>query len=201
MPLARTYDAASGKVITTVMDAFLDRLSKDTDIREYLPLLFQTAASYKNVRVLELGARRGNSTLAFLAAAEAVNGKVTSVDIDRVTDALDGMLPWRNCPGWTFIQGSDIEETVQAQLPLEVDVLFVDTTHEYDHTLEELRIYVPRVVKGGVALFHDTRFFGTWSEEGDTIPPVARALDDYCKETGITWENLPGQYGLGVIKV
>ena len=201
MPIARTYDAKSGRVITTARDGFMDRLSKASDIQEYLLFLYETAVSYRNVRVLELGTRRGNSTLAFLAAAEAVDGSVTSVDIDRVANDPDGMLPWRNCPGWTFVHGSDMEEAVQARLPVEVDVLFIDTSHEYEHTLQELNAYIPRVVKGGVALFHDTRIFGTWSEEGDTIPPVARALDDYCAQTGRTWENLPGQCGMGVMRI
>lgn len=202
MPLARTYNAATGKVVTTARDGFLDRLSRNSDIKEYLPFLFETAASYPEVRVLELGTRRGNSTLAFLAAAEAMNGHVTSVDLDLVTHAADGMLPWRNCPGWTFIHGDDLDEAVQAKLPAEVDVLFIDTSHEYEHTLQELRAYMPRVAPKGVALFHDTMCFGTWDKGNDTgIPSVARALDAYCAETGQTWANLPGEYGLGVIHV
>lgn len=201
MPIARTYDATIGKVVTTVRDAYLDRLSKWSDIQEYLPFLHETAKSYPQVRVLELGARRGNSTLAFLAAALPVHGSVVSVDLDPVADFSEGMRRWRGCPWWTFIQGDDMDEAVQAQLPAEVDVLFIDTSHEYGHTLAELRVFMPRVVPGGVALFHDTRIFGTWSQPGDTIPPVARALDTWCEETGMTWENLPGEYGLGILRV
>ena len=201
MPIARTYDATRDRVITTLHDGFLDRLSKWSDIQEYMPLLHKVASSYPNVRVLELGARRGNSTVAFLAAAEAVNGNVTSVDIDRVTDYPE-MAPLVGCPAWTFIPGSDIEEAVQARLPLEVDVLFIDTSHEYEHTLTELRMYIPRVVKGGVALFHDTNLQG-WggNPPRKDYPEVRQALDAYCTETGLSWENLPGKYGLGVIEL
>jgi len=201
MPLARTYDASIGKVVTTVHDAFADRLSRWSDIQEYLPFLHETAASYPQVRVLELGSRRGNSTLAFLAAALTVRGSVVSADLDPVADYDEGMRRWRDCPWWTFVQGDDMDEAVQARLPAQCDVLFVDTSHEYAHTLAELRAYMPRVVPGGVALFHDTRIFGTWSEPGDTIPPVARALDGWCAEAGLSWENLPGEYGLGVVRV
>jgi predicted O-methyltransferase YrrM len=199
VPIARTYNAALGKVVTTARDGYADRLSRDSDIREYLPFLFDTARSYPRVRVLELGTRRGNSTLAFLAAAEAVNGTVVSVDIDRVADEPTGMLPWRKCPGWTFIRGDDRDEAVQARLPAQVDVLFVDTSHEYEHTLAECRVYVPRVTPGGVALFHDTAITATsWDPDG--VFTVARALDTYCGETGRTWENLPGDCGLGIIR-
>ena len=201
MPLARTYDASIGKVVTTVHDAYLDRLSRWSDIREYLPFLHETAHSYEHVRVLELGARQGNSTLAFLSAALMVHGSVVSVDIDPVADFTEGMRRWRDCPWWTFIQGDDMDPAVQSLLPARCDVLFIDTSHTYDHTLAELRAYMPRVAPGGVALFHDTRIFGTWSEPGDAIPPVARALDDYCAETSRSWENLPGEYGLGIIRV
>lgn len=199
MPLARTYNPATGQVVTTARDGYLDRLSKMSDIREYLPFLHETARSYPRVRVLELGTRSGNSTLAFLAAAEAVDGHVTSVDVDLVT-ASPEMRPWAKCPGWTFVRGDDMDPSVQYLLPAQVDVLFIDTSHEYEHTVDECRAFMPRVVPGGVALFHDTRIFGTWSQPGDTVPPVARALDDYCAETGLSWENLPGELGLGVIR-
>jgi len=200
MPLARTYDAARGKVITTVHDDYRDRVARWSDIQEYLPFLHETARSYDKVRVLELGTRSGNSTMAFLAAAGIVDGHVTSVDLEQVTNPGNSMVLWKDCPYWTFIQGDDMNEAVQALLPPEVDVLFIDTSHEYGHTLQELHAYMPRVAPGGVALFHDTRNFGTWSEPGDTIPPVQRALDDYCSPEGLFWENLPGKYGLGVIR-
>lgn len=208
--IARTYDKTRNAVITTVHDGYVDRLSKWSDVQEYLPLLYGTARSYPKVRVLELGTRRGNSTLAFLAAAAAVDGHVTSVDPDRVTDARDGMLPWRKAPWWTFVRGDDMDSAVQAALPVEVDVLFVDTSHEYEHTLGELRAYMPRVVPGGTALFHDTNVFlnqdGTGissldPRSGERIPPVAQALDEYCAEAGLSWENIPGEYGLGRIRL
>jgi len=198
MPIARVYDAKTGQIVTTIHDGYLDRLLRWSDIQEYLPFMHKAARSYPGVRVLELGARKGNSTLTFLSAAQMVNGTVVSVDIDPIIDDREGMNPWKDCPWWEFIQGDDMDEAILARLPAEVDVLFVDTSHEYDHTLRELRAYMPRVAPGGLALFHDTTRLGVWDHES-TIPSVARALDDYCAEMGITWENLPGEYGLGVI--
>ena len=201
MPLLTVWDPAQEKAVSSTYGGYLDRLSKWSDIREYLPFLYETAKSYEKVRVLELGARGGNSTLAFLAAAEAVDGFVTSVDIEKVTDNLRGLAPWREHPRWTFIHSDDMDPKILHKLPAEVDVLFVDSSHEYEHTLHELYAYMPRVAPGGVALFHDTRVFGSWSEEGDTIPPVSRALDDYCRETNLSWENREGRYGCGVIRL
>jgi predicted O-methyltransferase YrrM len=199
MPVARTWNGT--RVVTTLHDSYLDRLGRWSDIQEYLPFLYETAKSYDKVRVLELGTRTGNSTVAFLAAAEAVNGHVTSVDIDPLHPEMHFLA---ECPRWTFIQGSDLE----VQVPLEVDVLFIDTSHEYEHTLAELRAYIPGV--RGTALFHDTNVYWNAARtvvsslvplHGEKIPPVTQALDDYCKETGLSWENLPGEYGLGMIRI
>jgi cephalosporin hydroxylase len=201
MPLARTY--SRGRVTTTLHDAFLDRLSKPSDIREYLPFLRQEAGrTGPGARVIELGTRRGNSTLAFLAAVrELGSGHVWSVDVDPVDSDPEGMLPWRKVPEWTFIRGDDMDPAVQAKLPARCDVLFIDTSHEYEHTLAELRAYVPRVGTGGVALFHDTHVMGWPGYEWDRdVSPVWAALDQYCGETGLQWEDKPGKYGLGILR-
>jgi cephalosporin hydroxylase len=202
MPLLRTYDAAARKVTSSAHDGFADRLSRWSDIQEYLPLLYETARSRPGVRVLELGSRRGNSTLAFLAAAEEAGGHVWSNDITDVARDPAGMGPWSRVPSWTFVRGDDMDVTVQSLLPARCDVLFIDTSHEYLHTLAELRAYMPRVAEGGVALFHDTNLIGwpgyAWDRD---VPPVQAALDDWCAETGQSWENLPGEYGMGVIRL
>ena len=207
MPLARTWDGE--RITTTVRDGYLDRLSKQSDVQEYMPFFCETARSYGKTRILELGTRAGYSTLAFLAGAEETGGHVWSVDLDPVTDNPRGMLPWRNIPGWTFIRGDDMDPGIHGQLPGEVDVLFIDTSHEYRHTLDELHAYMPRVVRGGVALLHDVNLYlnqaGTGisspvPHRGERISPVAQALDEYCAETGLPWENRPGVYGLGVIR-
>ncbi len=201
MPLARTFDAASGKIVTTVRDAYLDRLSRWSDIQEYLPLLHEQARSRPGVRVLELGARRGNSTLAFLAGAAESGGHVWSCDIEDVRRYPDGIGPFGRSPQWTFTCGDDLDPAVQARLPAKVDVLFVDTSHEYAATVAECRAYVPRVAPDGVALFHDTNLAGWPGYEWDgDVPPVRHALNDYCAEAGLSWEELPGRYGLGIIR-
>lgn len=202
MPLLRTYDPAQGAVIVSLRSAYLDRLSRPSDIGEYMPVLYGQAASRPGCRVLELGARRGNSTLAFLAGVTESGGHVWSCDVDDVTRFPDGIGVWAASPLWTFTRGDDMHPSVKAALPAEVDVLFVDTSHEYGHTLAECRAYVPRVAPGGIALFHDTNVLdwpGPVPVEG--VPPVWQALDAYCAETGLSWENLPGEWGLGVIRL
>jgi cephalosporin hydroxylase len=201
MPLLRTYDPVRGKIVVTVRSAYEDRLARWSDIQEYLPFLHDTARSYPGVRVLELGTRKGNSTLALLAAAKDAGGHVWSADIINVARDPEGMLPWARLPYWTFVHGDDMHPAVRAALPAEADVLFIDTSHEYEHTLAELRAYMPRLAPGGTALFHDTKVLA-WPgyEPPKGIPPVRQALDEYCEEAGLSWEELPGEYGLGVIR-
>lgn len=201
MPLARTFDPARRAILSTAYDGFVDRCSKWSDIQEYLPFLYDTAKSYDQVRVLELGSRKGNSTLAFLAAAEEAGGHVWSADIANVILDPEGLQPWSRHERWTFTCGDDMDPAVQAVLPAVADVFFLDTSHEYEHTLAELRAYMPRVAPGGVALFHDTnlKYWPGYDWNRD-VSPVWAALDEYCAETGLSWENLPGEYGLGVIR-
>ena len=202
MALARRFDMEKSRIITTIKDAYLDRASRWSDIQEYLPFLYFLARSEPEVRVLELGARYGNSTLAFLAGAAESGGHVWSVDIDNILKYPDGMMKWRSLSRWTFVQGDDLALETQARLPDEVDILFVDSDHEYDHVKAEIFDYMPRISRGGIALFHDTDL-ETWPgrKMPDIYKPVRRALDEYCEEMGLTWENIPGQYGLGVVQV
>jgi predicted O-methyltransferase YrrM len=202
MPLLRTYDPAMGKIVVTLRAAYLDRLSRWSDIQEYMPFLHEQARSRPRCRVLELGARRANSTLAFLAGAAESGGHVWSCDIEDVRRYPDGIGPFGRSPRWTFVHGDDLDPDVQGNLPAEVDVLFIDTSHEYAATVGECRAFFPRVAPGGIALFHDTKLMGWPGYEWDgDFPPVWQALDDYCAEAGLTWENLAGKYGMGVIRV
>ena len=202
MALARTYEPARRAVVTTLQDAYRDRLSRPSDIREYLPFLHQEAGRAECGRVIEFGTRKGNSTLAFLAAVEKRGGgHVWSVDVSDCPRDPEGMAPWARHPLWTFIRGDDMDPTVQSLLPARCDVLFIDTSHEYDHTLAELRAYVPRVAPGGVVLMHDTHVMGWPGYEWDRdVSPVWAALDDYCGETGLEWQDMPGRYGLGILR-
>ena len=204
MALARLYNQAAGGIQSTLADAYADRLARPSDIREYLPLLHGTVAGIPGCRVLELGTRKGNSTLAFLAAAETVGGHVWSVDIDPCDRDPAGMGPWAGCPLWTFTRGDDLNPGVAANQPSEVDVLFIDTSHLLVPTRAELALYVPRVAPGGVVLCHDTRVFMWQALEGPDpaqTPPVQQALDEYCAAHGLEWTDTEGDYGLGVIHV
>lgn len=173
------------------------RAAQKHDITEQMPLLYN-AACREGAQVIELGVRWGNSTAAFLAAAEAWHGEVWSVDI------ADPQVPphWHSLPFWHLLVADDLSPEALAFCPGEADVLFVDTSHYYEQTLAELRQYAPRVRPGGTILMHDTKAGGT--RFGPGWPEVSQALNDWSAETGIPWKDLPGgpdSPGLGVIEV
>lgn len=175
---------------------FEERCEADSDIVDHLPYLYGTVRRYPNARVLELGVRRGNSTSALLAGADLVDGHVWSADI-----AWPEVPEWWVLTGrWSFYHGDDLDPRISGVLPDEVDVLFLDTGHTYADTVAELRAYVPRVVPGGTVLCHDTEWTYEHGAPEDGPPfPVAAALDTYCEETGMTWTNRSGCFGLGVM--
>lgn len=173
------------------------RTASWSDIVGHLPTLRDAVLRYPSAVVLELGTRSGNSTAAFLCAVDEVDGHVWSVDIEP--PEAPGW--WADTGRWTVILGDDTDEAVIEQTPPQVDVLFVDTSHAYEHTLTELRIYVPRVKPGGVVLLHDTELESPEGVDVDPPYPVARALDTYCEETGQAWRNNSGSYGLGIIDI
>jgi Methyltransferase domain len=175
------------------------RLRAWSDIQGHLEFLHDLAVGIVEVRVVELGTRTGVSTAAFLHAAEAADGHVWSVDLEQ-----PAVPSWWPLTGrWTLTVGDDLEPQVIGAQP-DPDVLLIDTSHTYEQTLAELRAWVPRVRVGGWVCCHDTDLSGH-DERGMGIEgadgAVRRALDDYCAETGLTWSNRPGSYGMGVIKI
>lgn len=186
---------------------FAARAGRHSDIMDHLQFMHDTVAAYPDPVVIEMGVRAGNSTSALLSAVTRQGGQVWSADVNppQVPDS------WHGIPAWHFMQGDSVSPEVLAWMPPQADVVFMDTSHTYAQQLAELRAYVPRVRPGGTVLVHDTQcvprdnfasdsFIPTPEPEG----PVKDALDAYCKETGLAWQNRhsePGGYGMGIIVI
>jgi hypothetical protein len=180
------------------------RMSFWSDIQGHLPALRDAVRRFPGATVAELGTRTGQSTSALLVGASAVGGHVWSVD----PGPIEVPPTWRGPDSsWSFLAADDMSDEAAEFVPDEIDVLFIDTSHFYDHTLAELQRYVPRVRPGGVVLCHDTELS---SEQmagylGHPVDgpefPVAAALDEFCADTGRKWTNAPGSFGLGTIEI
>jgi len=182
--------------VTAIAGDYEARAAAKSDMQGHMRFLRDTAAAFTRPVIIELGVRSGNSTAAFLSGTAGNDGHVWSADIEPPDVPAD----WNGLPRWHFLQADDLSVQAQEWLPATCDILFVDTSHATSHTLAELRLYVPRIRAGGLALLHDTE----WMPDGDRMlgepgGPVTEALGIYCAETGRTWVNRHGSYGLGVV--
>jgi predicted O-methyltransferase YrrM len=175
--------------VTPLAEEYRRRAALDTDIKVQMPVLY--AWAHQAANIIELGVRGGNSSVSFLAGLErgGLDGTLWSVDIDhpQVPD-------WLGADGtWQMLVADDVSDRAVAFCPDGADILFIDTSHYYPHTLQELRLYVPKVRPGGIVLLHDS--------DPAEWPDVPKSLDEYCDETGLTWYNHPHWHGLGVIEI
>jgi len=171
-------------------DLYEMQLAQPSDIVEHLPYFVELAQHAQTV--IELGVRTGVSTVAWLYGLEQSGGHLWSVDI-----APAPSLPSRQ---WTFILGDDLD--VVGQLPDEVDVVFIDTSHHYQRTLDELAAYLPKVRSGGTIVLHDTELeVPEDTPAGDPPFPVKTAIAKFCDEHQLIWSNRPNCWGLASISV
>jgi len=173
--------------MTQLAQEYRGRAAQDHDIKVQMPVLYAWACHAS--KVIELGVRGGNSCSAFLAGVERSGGELWSVDVahPQVPDW------WGGLDFWHPLVADDLSPEAVAHCPDDADVLFIDTSHYYPHTLQELRLYVPKVRPGGIVLLHDS--------DRAEWPDVGKSLDEFCAETGLTWYSHDFWHGLGVIEI
>lgn len=167
--------------------------STPSDIVGHLPRFVEFVRLLDAEHVIELGTRTGVSTVAFLYALEETGGRLTSVDIDP-KPAIGSYEHWR------FIQGDDCSPEVFTALQ-PAEIVFIDTSHLYEHTLQELNLYRFLVKPGGVMLLHDTELERPIGAPARPRFPVRTAIEEFCAAEGLEWVELPGSWGLGVIRL
>lgn len=114
-----------------------------SDIQGHLQRLHDVVGIAKANAVVECGVNTGMSTIAFLAT----DVEVYSCDViqPRVRPEV------ADAPNWHFHLGSDLDWQ-----PPAAEVYFIDTSHEYRHSAEELKKFWPLVPHGGCMIWHDT---------------------------------------------
>jgi predicted O-methyltransferase YrrM len=130
-----------------------------SDISDHLSALFFFAVNANPKLIVELGTRGGESTRALLAAAAVTDATMLSVDIEDC-EGLD--LPHRD--RWNFVKADDVafakngfpQWCAEKGLEPVADVVFIDTSHLYEHTRQEIAVWSPLLSPNGTMLFHDT---------------------------------------------
>jgi predicted O-methyltransferase YrrM len=163
-----------------------------SDIVDHLPRFVALVEELDATSVIELGTRTGVSTIAWLYALEG-KGHLTSVD-------LDGKPPIGDYPHWTFIQGDDLSMKVLERLK-PADIVFIDTSHLYDHTIVELNTYLDLVKPGGRIVCHDTRLRRPEGSPPRPLFPVRTAILEFVAKHDLEWDEYLDSWGLAVIKI
>ena len=135
-------DAVDLAETMTLADLYAEQCNTPSDIYLHLPRFVAMVEELDAQHVIELGTRTGVSTIAWLHALERTGGRLTSVDIDEHP-------PIGEWPHWTFIQGDDMDPGIVAGLE-PADIVFIDTSHLYEHTVQELNTYRWLVKPGGL---------------------------------------------------
>jgi predicted O-methyltransferase YrrM len=170
-------------------DALSANYSKHSDISDHLNSIFFFALISNPKLIVELGTRGGESTKALLAACKVSQSKMLSIDIN---DCSPISLPHRE--HWAFEQADDIEFGKKHfemwckdnNVAPVIDTLFIDTSHEYEHTKDEISTWSKYLRSGSIMLFHDTNMGqGAYARNDGTIGygwnnnrGVIRALED-----------------------
>jgi len=122
-------------------------------------LVWALARLLGSKRVLELGTFRGFMTLQLIRATESAFGEVVTIDCDDHRSPVLRRFDER----YQFVQGDDL--IVLPQLKQTFDLVYIDTTHTYEHTTSEMEL-LRRHQPQATLLLHDPLAF----------PGVAQAI-------------------------
>lgn len=164
-----------------------------SDIVEHLPRFVELVVERDAQHVIELGTRSGVSTIAWLYGLSKTGGRLTSVDLDPKPAIGD-------FPHWAFIQNDDCHPDVLREVA-DADIVFIDTSHLYEQTLLELRVYQHLLRRPGLIVLHDTMLERPEGAPARPRFPVRTAIEEFCADEGYEWSNDERCWGLGVIEV
>lgn len=173
------------------LDEIKIRSAERTEINDHLLTLFIEALSIQPKLIVELGVGpRGSSTFVLERVARLCGSKLISVDTADCSHASS----WKD---WLFVQAHDVEFVKNFKnwckghdIQASIDVLFIDTTHLFEHTLQEINSWVPFLSDKSKVFFHDTnlteilfRKDGSMSYGYDNKRNAIRALERYFNKS------------------
>ena len=180
--------------MTTITDLYDRARSTPSDFWEHVEFISDLTVYREAKVVIELGTRSGVSTAGWLHGLAQTDGQLWSVDIDPRPDLPD-------IRSWRFVQGDDLSTDVYNSLPEQADIVFIDTSHDYTHTLNELNLYRWKLWAGGCIVLHDTELARPLGVNPGPLFPVRAAITKFCDEHRLAWSNRPQNNGLGIIEV
>lgn len=157
-----------------VTAAYQQMRNMPSDIQAHLGRFVALCENLHAQRVCELGVRSGVSTIAWLEGLRRTGGHLWAVDVDPA--------PLQH-PQMTFVRGDDCDQAVIDQVPDDLDLIFVDTSHLYSHTVRETELWAPKLAPGGCMVFHDVDGERFAHHPDDEPPyPVRKAVEEAAHE-------------------
>lgn len=160
---------------------------KRNDISDHLVTLFAESLPVKPALIVELGVRNGlGSTIVFERVAKRCDAVLVSVDLQPCSRPS----PYQK---WFFVQQDDIvlaqefkSWCQERKIPPAIDILFIDTSHLYDHTVQEIASWFPWLSEKAKVFFHDSNQKTLYRRKDGSIGfawnnqrGVIRALESY----------------------
>jgi hypothetical protein len=163
-----------------------------SDISPHLPTIFKEISSRKMRNpelneiklIVELGVCTGQSTYVFDKINRRYNSHLVSIDIDNCN--------YENIYNGHFVNEDDItfansfENYCQENnLPNKIDILFIDTSHYYEHTKQEIDKWFNFLNENALIIFHDTNMPDIYLKDGvynstwDNERGVIRGIEEY----------------------
>lgn len=180
-------EKVSSKALKKILKDIRNRAEKKkTDISDHLETLFMESLNIESKLIVELGVGDGESTFVLERVANLWGAKLVSVDIEdcqKVSKFKDRI----------FIKTDDIALAAEFSdwcrkrniIPV-IDILFIDTSHLYDHTVAEIKAWFPYLAPHTKVFFHDTnmspvfvRKDGSTGKGWDNQRGVIRAIEEH----------------------
>ena len=156
----------------------------DSDICDHIEKIYLETLQFNPKLIVELGVRYGESTRIFNFVNNEINSRLISVDIVPYI-----RFDYTNIYNGTFYLMDDIKfgESFKNITDDLIDVLFIDTSHLYDHTVNEINTYFPLLNNKCLVIFHDTnlkpifywRNGRSCDSAWDNNRGVIRAIEEY----------------------
>lgn len=144
-------------------------------------------------RIVQCGHYAGYSTLllGFLLRQMGHKSSLFSIDIDDAVTAYTAS--WVKRCGLEAFVHLEVSDSAQSDLPAKVtrhfggkapQIVFIDSSHQYAHTMKELDLWYPALPQGGMMVLHDaSRFAAAFDSTGQG--GVFRAVSEWCAVNGV----------------
>ncbi len=157
-----------------------------SDISDHLITILTKSVNKRPRLIVELGVRGGESTFVLERVARLCDAVLVSVDRENCSEAS-------TYEKWFFFQRDDIAFAdeflhwcLANLLEPRIDILFIDTSHLFDHTRQEIKSYFPFLSDTAAVFFHDTNLTETVLRRDGTVDVgwnnhrgVMRAIEEY----------------------